>query len=71
MTAATEKLAQRLAAGPTTAMAANKALLNHAAFRNFNEQLVEEAVQVAHCATCDGFISGIRSILERKPAVFD
>ncbi|MNF36078.1 1,2-epoxyphenylacetyl-CoA isomerase [compost metagenome] len=68
---AIRKLTQRLAAGPTTAMAASKALLNHAAYRGFSEQLVEEAVQVARCAADKDFDTGIRAILEHKRPMFD
>lgn len=68
---ATSKLAQRLANGPAEAIAGSKALLNQAAYPGFDQQLVAEARQVARCAASDDFISGIRSILERKPAVFD
>ena len=69
--AATQKLAERLAAGPSEALAGSKALLNRAAYPQFNEQLIAEAVQVGKCAASDDFITGIRSILERKPPVFD
>ncbi|RON37933.1 enoyl-CoA hydratase/isomerase family protein [Pseudomonas brassicacearum] len=68
---AVEHLAQRLAAGPSTAMAASKALLNHAAYRGFCEQLAEEAVQVAKCAASKDFNSGITAVLGRKRPVFD
>lgn len=69
--AATQKLAERLAAGPSEALAGSKALLNRAAYPQFNEQLIAEAIQVGKCAASNDFITGIRSILERKPAVFD
>ncbi|MCK8683271.1 enoyl-CoA hydratase/isomerase family protein [Pseudomonas umsongensis] len=69
--AAVSKLAQRLAEGPAVAMAASKALLNHAAYRGFSEQLAEEAVQVARCAADKDFDSGIRAVLEHKRPTFD
>lgn len=68
---ATARLAERLATGPSAAMAGSKALLNMAAYKGFNEQLVAEAVQVGRCAATNDFISGIRSVLDRKPAAFD
>lgn len=67
----TTKLAERLASGPGTAISSTKALLNRACYQGFDEQLVEEAKQVGRCAATDDFVTGIRSVLERKPAVFD
>jgi 2-(1,2-epoxy-1,2-dihydrophenyl)acetyl-CoA isomerase len=67
----TATLAQRLVAGPSEALAGSKALLNRAAYPGFDEQLVAEALQVARCAASNDFITGIRAMLERKPATFD
>lgn len=66
-----EKLTQRLAAGPAQAMASSKALINQAVYREFNEQLVQEAIRVGHCAASDDFITGIKAIMERESPQFD
>jgi 2-(1,2-epoxy-1,2-dihydrophenyl)acetyl-CoA isomerase len=65
-----EKLAQRLAQGPSTAMAATKALLNKAAHQGFVDQLANEATYVARCAADEDFGEGIQSALQRKPPAF-
>ncbi|MNR57395.1 enoyl-CoA hydratase [compost metagenome] len=65
-----EKLAHRLAKGPSTAMAATKALLNRAAHQGLAEQLANEATLVARCAADEDFGEGIQSALQRKPPAF-
>ncbi|HEX7913734.1 MAG TPA: enoyl-CoA hydratase-related protein [Paraburkholderia sp.] len=67
----TQKLVRRLAAGPATAMAKTKALLNRAAYRSFNDQLSEEATAIAHCAATDDFRKGIEAALGKQRGSFD
>lgn len=71
LSSAVEQLTRRLAAGPAEAMAGSKALINRAAYPGFNEQLIEEAIQVGRCAASNDFVTGISAILERKPPTFD
>ncbi|SNC62773.1 2-(1,2-epoxy-1,2-dihydrophenyl)acetyl-CoA isomerase [Marinobacter sp. es.048] len=65
------KTARRLAKGPSVGLAGSKALLNLAAYPNFNEQLAAEAKHVAHCAATDDFLAGIRATLNGKRAEFE
>ncbi|CAB3727366.1 enoyl-CoA hydratase/isomerase family protein [Paraburkholderia rhynchosiae] len=67
----TQKLLRRLSAGPATAMAKTKALLNHAAYSGFNDQLVEEATAVAQCAATDDFRKGIEAAIGKQRRSFD
>ncbi len=68
---ATRKLSLRLSRGPAVAMTATKALLNHAAYPGFAEQLAGEALGVARCAATDDFGRGIQATLNKKPAEFE
>jgi 2-(1,2-epoxy-1,2-dihydrophenyl)acetyl-CoA isomerase len=70
LSAHARKLAERLAAGPGTAMANSKALLNRAAYQGFAEQLAEEALAIAQCVATDDFRAGIEATLERRRPAF-
>ncbi|OSQ40531.1 enoyl-CoA hydratase/isomerase family protein [Thalassospira mesophila] len=66
---ATAKLAKRLAAGPRSALARTKALLNSAPDRDLPAQLAAEAKAFAECAISDDFREGVAAFVEkRKPA---
>lgn len=69
--AAVDDLARRLVRGPSTAIAASKALLNRAAYRDFSEQLKQEADLVAKCAATEDFRSGIQAYLAREKPEFE
>lgn len=68
---ASGELAQRLASGPSTAIASSKALLNQAAYRGFDEQLKQEADLVARCAASEDFRHGIQALLSKRKPEFD
>jgi 2-(1,2-epoxy-1,2-dihydrophenyl)acetyl-CoA isomerase len=69
LTAEAEALAQRLAAGPATAYARTKALLQASLGDGFDAQLRREAENFAICAATDDFAEGVRAFLEkRRPA---
>ena len=63
-------LTQRLASGPATAMRAAKALLNQAAYPDFDAQLAQEAAHIAECAATDDFRLGVQAVLARQRAQF-
>ena len=65
------KLALRLAAGPSTAMAGSRRLLNEVAHRNFTEQLGREGAWIATCVTTDDFRTGVENFLQRERRPFD
>jgi 2-(1,2-epoxy-1,2-dihydrophenyl)acetyl-CoA isomerase len=69
--AATEKLLQRLAAGPAIAMAATKELLNEAAYGDVERLLALEARAVGVCAATSDFATGIEAVRARKKPQFD
>jgi 2-(1,2-epoxy-1,2-dihydrophenyl)acetyl-CoA isomerase len=71
LTAATQRLSQRLASGPATAIAETKALLNHAAHASLATQLARETQAVARAAATEDFRRGIEATLNRKPAEFE
>ncbi|UCV23636.1 enoyl-CoA hydratase/isomerase family protein [Ferribacterium limneticum] len=66
-----ESLIGRLAAGPGTAMAGTKKLLNDVAYPNFTECLSGEASAVANCAASTDFPRGVEGMLTRRTPVFD
>lgn len=68
---ATQKLVRRLAAGPATAMAQTKALLNRTAYHGFADQLAEEATAIAHCAATDDFCKGVQAAVRKQRCSFD
>lgn len=66
--AETQRLTQRLAAGPATSLAACKSLMNASFRHSLEEQLAMEAVVLGRCAATDDFLEGPRAYLEkRKP----
>lgn len=67
----TQKLVRRLAAGPATAMAKTKALLNRAAYGSFDDQLAQEATAIAHCAATDDLRKGVEAALGKQRSNFD
>ncbi|MDT3671260.1 MAG: enoyl-CoA hydratase [Aromatoleum sp.] len=69
--AETEKLAQRLAAAPSIAIARTKRLLNESAARSLAEQMDLETEYFGVCAATDDFVEGIRAFNEKRKAVFN
>ena len=69
LTAATE-LARRLALGPTTAYAALKRSLLHAATATLDEALDEEDRQQALAGATADHVDAVRSFLAKEPPVF-
>jgi 2-(1,2-epoxy-1,2-dihydrophenyl)acetyl-CoA isomerase len=59
-------LSQRLAAGPTRAYAAGKALLQAAVGETLERQLRLEAESFAACAATDDFVEGVRAFLQKR-----
>ncbi|MCW8836593.1 MAG: enoyl-CoA hydratase [Rhodospirillales bacterium] len=67
--AETAKLAQRLAAGPTTALGRTKALINSSLNNDLADQLRAEEENFASSARTSDFSEGVRAFTEkRKPA---
>ena len=66
--ATTEKIAQRLASGPTVAIGKAKKLINESFNHSLPEQLLLEARSVSECTATDDFLEGIAAFAEkRKP----
>jgi 2-(1,2-epoxy-1,2-dihydrophenyl)acetyl-CoA isomerase len=65
-----ENLAQRLAAGPATAYARTKALLQASLGDAFDAQLRREAENFAACAATDDFAEGVQAFLEKRRPAF-
>ena len=68
--AATQKLAQRLAAGPATAYAETKALVNSSLNQQLKVQLDAEAQAFARCSAHRDFAEGVTAFVEKRKAVF-
>lgn len=68
--AETDKLAARLAQGPTYALGRTKLLLNETFLNPLADQLDAEARAFADCARSDDFIEGITAFLEKRSAKF-
>jgi len=66
----TDKLAARLAAGPTQALGRTKLLMNSAFVNPLDEQLEAEAQAFADCARTGDFLEGVTAFLEKRPARF-
>lgn len=68
LAAETAKLAGRLAAGPTHAIANTKILLNNSLGNSLEAQLASEAESFADCAATEDWAEGVRAFVEkRKP----
>ena len=70
LTAETEALAERLAAGPSEAYARTKALIQASLGDAFDAQLRREAENFAACAARDDFVEGVRAFLEKRRPAF-
>ena len=68
--AETQKLAQRLAAGPTAVYGRTKALLQRSLDHSLETQLQREAESFAQCATEPDFAEGIRAFVEKRKPTF-
>jgi 2-(1,2-epoxy-1,2-dihydrophenyl)acetyl-CoA isomerase len=68
--AAAMALAQRLASGPTGALARTKALLNRSLATPLAEQLQAEQQAFAACAAEADFGEGLAAFFERRPAAY-
>ncbi len=62
--------AERLAAGPTRALALTKQALNQASFPDLERRLEEEATRQAAAAMTDDAREGVRAFLEKRRAIF-
>lgn len=68
--AATDKLARRLAQGPTHAYGNTKKLLNDSLLATLPAQLQAEAESFADCALTEDFKEGVRAFVEKREAKF-
>ena len=68
--AETDKLARRLAAGPTLAYGQAKQLIYASSENQMERQLQMEAEAFADCATTADFREGVTAFLEKRPAAF-
>lgn len=68
--AATQALAQRLAAGPTLAYGALKRLMRQSCERSFAEQLDAEKQSFVHCMGSEDFRSGVEAFYARQTPSF-
>ncbi len=68
--AATQSLAQRLAAGPATAYAETKALVNSSINQELMKHLDAEAHAFSRCAAHADFAEGVTAFVEKRKAVF-
>lgn len=68
--AETAKLARRLAAGPTRALANTKRLLNESFHSGLREQLAREAGNFLECAGTADFAEGIDAFIGKRKAEF-
>jgi len=67
----TDKLAQRLATGPTHVYGNTKKLLYRSLESEFESQLQAEAEAFADCAARRDFREGVTAFIEKRPAQFD
>ncbi|GJD50346.1 1,2-epoxyphenylacetyl-CoA isomerase [Methylobacterium crusticola] len=70
LAAETERLADRLADGPTVALGAMKRLLRGSLDRTLPEQLAAEAESFQACAATADFREGVDAFLAKRPARF-
>lgn len=66
----TDKLARRLAEGPTFAYGKIKALLRGSSGRTLTDQMAVEADAFCDCAATPDFAEGVSAFLEKRPARF-
>jgi 2-(1,2-epoxy-1,2-dihydrophenyl)acetyl-CoA isomerase len=64
------KLAARLAAGPTEALARTKALLNQSLDNSLEAQLLAEQHSFSACSMNSDFAEALTAFLEKRPAVY-
>ena len=68
--AATAAIVQALVAGPATAIANGKRLVNQSLARTLSEQLQAEAESFGRCAATEDFVEGINAFLAKRPVQF-
>lgn len=68
--AVTTALAQRLGAGPATAYAETKTLVNRSQAQQLDEHLEAEAAAFARCAAHADFAEGVTAFVEKREPVF-
>jgi 2-(1,2-epoxy-1,2-dihydrophenyl)acetyl-CoA isomerase len=68
--AAAQKLATRLANGPTIAYGAIKTLMNASTTNSMEQQGALEAAQYELAARSDDFVEGIQAALQKRAAAF-
>jgi 2-(1,2-epoxy-1,2-dihydrophenyl)acetyl-CoA isomerase len=66
----TQKLAQRLAAGPATAYAETKALVNSELNQSLNKHMDAEAQAFSRCAAHADFAEGVTAFVDKRKAIF-
>ena len=66
----TEKLAARLASGPSHAHAHAKRLLNQSLHNTIETQLDNEITSFVDCTTTDDFREGVSAFIDKRPAEF-
>jgi 2-(1,2-epoxy-1,2-dihydrophenyl)acetyl-CoA isomerase len=69
--AATQKLAQRLAAGPATAYAETKAMVNSELNQILAKHLDAEALAFSRCAAHPDFAEGVTAFVDKRKARFE
>jgi 2-(1,2-epoxy-1,2-dihydrophenyl)acetyl-CoA isomerase len=67
---ATAKLAQRLAAGPASAFAETKELVNRELNQTLEKHLEAEALAFSRCAAQADFAEGVTAFVDKRKAVF-
>ena len=67
---AAKELTATLASGPTTAFAATKMLMQHAASTDFDSHLALEASTQKSCAESDDYSEGVEAFLQKRAAKF-
>lgn len=70
LAAETEKLARRLADGPTFAFGQTKALLRNSLDNSLHDQLAAEAAGFGACIGTKDFAEGVGSFLAKRPPAF-
>ena len=66
----TQKLAERLAAGPTLAYGRAKALIGKSLERGIGDQLDAEAQNIMECSRTADFAEGVNAFLDKRKPVF-